>query len=122
MLYKSIEIGGKEYKCVLNASSAVMAERKLGKNPLNIVIDMANNTDQMPSLETLLVIFHASLQKYNHGISMDDVYDIYDEFIADGHEMADLIAIMVDIFEVSGFFKKQSEEEPKNAVKGVAKK
>lgn len=118
MLYKEFIIKDKEYKAVLNASASVQAEEKLGENPLNILIEISENENRIPELKKLLVILHASLQKYQHGITFADTYDLYDDFIEDGHQMADLIPIIVDIFEVSGYFKREEEDKPKNGSKG----
>lgn len=110
MLYKEFTIKDKEYKAVLNAAASVMAEEKLGENPLNVIAQVADS-NQLPELKKLLIILHASLQKYHHGISLNDTYDLYDEFIEDGHELAELIPIIIDIFEISGYFKKPDKEK-----------
>jgi len=51
------------------------------------------------------MILHASLQALEHNISLEDTYNIYDEFVDEGNSLLELIPIIVDIFKVSGFFK-----------------
>lgn len=115
MMYSIIKIGENEYKARLTAKSCVELEKKLGTNPINILMDIAN-ANKMPSVDTILVILHASLQAYNHNISLDETYFLYDRFIDDGHSMVDLIPIIIDIFKVSGLLPEEKEEdEVKNA-------
>jgi hypothetical protein len=57
-------------------------------------------------VEDIIMILHASLQALEHNISLDDTYAIYDEFVDEGNTLIELIPIIVEIFKVSGFFKK----------------
>lgn len=113
MLYTVINIGGIDYKARLTAKSCVDVEKKLGTNPLNVLGDIATS-GKMPKLETLMIILHASLQAYQHNITLDKTYEIYDEFINEGNTLMELVPIIMDIFKVSGFFKEE-EQEAKNA-------
>lgn len=115
MLYTTFTVKGNDYKCRLSAKACVDLERKMGTNPLNVFTKIAANSNAIPNLEDLIIILHASMQAYNHKITMDDVYGIYDEFVDEGNTMLDLIPIILEIFKVSGFFKEEeAEEEGKN--------
>lgn len=115
MLYTTFTVKENEYKCRLTAKACVDLEKRMGTNPLNIFTKIAQNSSTIPNLEDLIVILHASLQAYNHKISLDDVYEIYDAFVDEGNTMLDLVPIILDIFKVSGFFKEEEvEEEGKN--------
>ena len=115
MLYTTFTVKENEYKCRLTAKACVDLEKRMGTNPLNIFTKIAQNSNTIPNLEDLIVILHASLQAYNHKISLDDVYEIYDAFVDEGNTMLDLVPIILDIFKVSGFFKEEEvEEEGKN--------
>lgn len=115
MLYTTITIKDKEYKARINAKACVDLEKKLGTNPLNIFINMASGDNFiMPSLGSMLIILHAALQAYEHKITMDDVYDLYDDFVAEGHNLTDLVPIIVDIYKVSGLIPEEVETETKN--------
>ena len=50
----------------------------------------------------MVQILHAALQQYNHGITLNDAFDIFDEFLADGHTMMDFIPVILDVYRVSG--------------------
>lgn len=116
MLYTTITINNKEYKARITAKACVDLEKKLGTNPLNIFINMAEGDGlNLPSLGAMLTILHASLQAYEHKITIDDVYKIYDEFIEEGNNLTDLIPILIDIYKVSGFIPEEVEQETKNA-------
>ena len=112
MLFTNFVVGDKEYKCKLNTKSLVNLEKRLGMNPLNIFMNLSENN--LPKLEDMLIILHESLQSLEHGISMDDVYDIYYAFIEDGHNMLELMPIIIEIFKVSGLIPKDEEKKTKS--------
>lgn len=112
MLYTNFVVGDKEYKCKLNTKSLVNLEKRLGMNPLNIFMSLGENN--LPKLEDMLIILHESLQSLEHGISMDDVYDIYDSYIECGNTFVDFIPVIMDIYKTSGLIK----EDKKSTKKG----
>ena len=117
MLFHEVEINGKEYKLRLSARGIVKLERKLGGNPMNIF--MAVQENQLPSLEDTIIILHASMQKYHSGIKLEDVYDLYDEYIENGGTYMELIPILLAVFKVSGFFKEENEDNEEDGTKNV---
>ena len=117
MLFHIIKIGDTEYKCKINTNGLVSLERRLKGNPLNIFMTIGDENFTLPKIEDLLIIFHESLTTYQHGISMEDVYDIFDKYIEDGKTIVDFINEIVEIFNVSGLLpkeKKKSKSIPKN--------
>ena len=116
-MFEVLTVGNKEYKCKLTASAMVNLERKWGKNPVSIFIDMVDG-DELPKLEPLLEVVHASLQKFNHGIGWSDVLDLYDDFIDDGNSIRDLIQFCFRLFKEAGYISSQEEttgeDETKN--------
>lgn len=104
MLYTVLNVDGKEYKCRLTAKACVDLERRMGQNPLNVFTDI-QKTNELPKVEDIITILHASLQALEHNISLEDTYDIYDKFVDEGNTLLELIPIIVDVFKVSGFFK-----------------
>lgn len=113
MNYIDFEAGNKTYKLRLNTRNTVALEKQLGCNPLNIF----GNGETIPSITQMVAILHASLQQYNHGISLNDAYDIFDDYIADDHATTDFIVVILDIYKVSGLIPKDKKEseEGKNA-------
>lgn len=112
MNYTTLTIGEKEYKLRINTRAMCDLEKRIGRNLLDVILDMANN--KMPETCELVAILHASLQAYHHGIKFDDVYDIFDEYIADGHTYIEFIEVVSEIFEVSGIIQKEATEEGEN--------
>lgn len=99
MNYLNFEVGNENYKLRLNTRNIVALEKQLGCNPLNI---FGANYDTMPSITTMVYILHASLQQYNHGVSLNDAYDIFDKYIDEGKAATDFLMVILDIYKISG--------------------
>ena len=109
MLYVDFSAGNKDYKLRLNTRNVVALEKQLGCNPLTIF----GNGETMPTVTTLVQVLYASLQQYNHGITLNDAYDIFDEYLADGNTMTDFLPVLIEVYKVSGLIKKE-DASPKN--------
>lgn len=107
MLYVDFTAGNKDYKLRLNTRNIVMLEKQLGCNPIAIFGD----GDTLPTITTMVAVLNASLQQLNHGLTMNDAYDIYDDYIADGHSASDFIKVIIDIYKVSGLIPATDEAE-----------
>lgn len=112
MRYTEFKVGDKEYKLRLAANEMINIEKKINAN----VLDIFMKKEQIPTMEELLLVLHGSLQKFHHGISLSDVYKIYDDYVDEGGGFEELIEVIVDVFEVSGFFKKEDIEEGKKEI------
>lgn len=112
MMYTDFNAGNNSYKLRLNTRNTIMLEKQLGCNPLAIFgLDGA----QIPTVETMVHILYASLIQYNHGISLQDTYTIFDEWLEDGHVVTDFIPVILEIYKVSGIINPTAEiEEEKN--------
>jgi hypothetical protein len=98
MIYVDFSAGGKDYKLRLNTRSVIMLEKQIGCNPIAIFGD----GETIPTITTMVAILNASLQQYNHGITLNDAYDIYDAWLADGHTATDFIKVIIELYKVSG--------------------
>lgn len=116
MNFIDFEAGNKTYKLRLNTRNIVMLEKQLGSNPLNIFMD--GKAERIPTITEMVVILHASLQQYNHGITLNDAYDIFDEYLAEGRAATDFIPVILEIYRASGIIPKDKkaieETEEKN--------
>lgn len=111
MLYTEFEAGNKSYKLRLTTRNIVQLEKQLGCNPLMIF----GNGDKMPTVTEMVNILYCSLLQYNHGITLNDAYDIFDDYLADGHASTDFIQVILDVYRTSGIIAKEgNEEEEKN--------
>ena len=107
MLYVDFTAGNKDYKLRLSTRQTVSLEKQLGCNPLSIFGD----GETIPTITTMVYILYASLQQLNHGISLDDAFNIFDDYLADGHVVTDFIPVIVEIYKVSGIIKNTKETE-----------
>lgn len=110
MMYLDFTAGNKAYKLRLTTRGIVSLEKALGMNPLAIF----GSGDTIPTITTMVQILHAALQSMNHGITMNDAYDIFDEYIADGNSINDFILVIVELYKVSGLIKNSESIDQKN--------
>jgi hypothetical protein len=111
MNYINFEVGNEVYKLRLNTRNIITLEKTLGRNPLSIF----GNGDTVPTVTEMVAILHASLQQYNHGITMNDAYDIFDKYMDEGNSTIDFIPVILEIYKASGIIPKSVEDELKNA-------
>lgn len=103
MMYLDFHVGEKDYKLRLNTRTVVALEKQLGCNPLGIFGD----GDTIPTVTTMVTVLHAALQSLEHGITMDNAYDIFDAWLEDGHASVDFVHIILDLYKVSGIVPKE---------------
>lgn len=101
MMYVDFTAGNKDYKLRLNVRNTVALEKQLGGNPLTIFGDGS----ALPTVTQMVNILYCSLQQLNHGITLNDAYDIFDNWIADGNSATDFIPVILEIYKVSGLIK-----------------
>lgn len=106
MMYYDFKAGDKEYKLRLSTRAIVALEKSIGCNPLMIF----GNGDTVPTITVMVAVLHASLQQMNHGITLNDAYDIFDEYLADGNAPTDFIQVIIEIYQVSGLIPKENEK------------
>lgn len=107
MLYYELEVGNKTYKLRLNTRNIVSLEKLLNTNPLGVF----GAGDRIPTVTEMVYILHASLQQYEHGITLEDAYNIFDEYIEQGNTTTDFVTVIVEVYKASGIIKKTKAEE-----------
>ena len=107
MNYVEFSTGKNEYKLRLSTRAIVALEKQIGCNPLMIF----GVGDTVPTVTTMVYILHAALQQLQHNITVSDAYDIFDEWLADGHAMTDFIPVILDIYKHSGLINKEDTEK-----------
>jgi hypothetical protein len=106
-MYYDFEAGNKTYKLRINTRNIIQLEKALGCNPLGIFGD----GETVPTITVMVTVLHAALQQYHHGISANDAYDIFDDYIADGNTAIDFVNVILEIYKVSGLVPKEVETE-----------
>ena len=109
MNYIDFEAGNKSYKLRLNTRNTVALEKDIGCNPVSLFFDKKGN-ERIPTITEMVSVLHASLQQFNHGISMNDCFDIFDDFLADGHSTLEFVKVMMEIYQDAGLMPKPGEE------------
>lgn len=99
-----------EYKLVLEAQQIAELEEKFGgKNLMSVIGD---NSTGIPSLRTMMLVTQAAMTRFNHGLKLTDVYELYNKYIDAGGSMVDFYTdVYMQIFNVSGFFPKEQANE-----------
>jgi hypothetical protein len=112
MMYVDFNVKEDNYKLRLATRNIVALEKAIGCNPLGIF----GKGEDIPSVTTMVNILWFSLQKYHHGIQLTDAYNIFDDYLEE-HSMTDFIAVILDVYKVSGIIKDdRGAEDEKNAV------
>lgn len=106
MLYTIFTVGNTEYKLRLNTRNLISLEKQINRGALTIFGD----GDRVPSIAEMVAILHCSLQQYQHNITLNDAYEIFDKWVEEGNPITDFIAIIVDIYKVSGLFREEQEK------------
>ena len=106
MMYVDFTAGNKDYKLRLNTRNTVALEKQLGCNPLAIF----GEGDKLPTVTQMVNILYASMQQYNHGVSLNDAYDIFDAYLEE-HSATDFITVILEIYKVSGLVKADNTEK-----------
>lgn len=111
-MYIELIINGQSYKLRLTTRGSIALEKALGYNP--IALFLAIEQGEMPKLSDLLIMLQAMLQSFHHGITLDKTYDLFDEYVADGHNMFDLVPVFVEVFQQSGYMSAPGAEATEN--------
>ncbi|MGT2802994.1 hypothetical protein Javan253_0051 [Streptococcus phage Javan253] len=110
--YTTWTVNGEDYKLRLTTRQVCDIEEKLGVNLLKIFMPRPGEDFNLPALKVMLIIVHGALQKYHHGLKLDDVYDLFDDYVSDGFGQTELMMdVIMPLFEVSGFIPKDKTEE-----------
>lgn len=97
-MYYDFNAGDKAYKLRLDTRATVALEKALGCNPLSIF----GAGDRIPTVTEMVQVLHSSLQKFHHGITLNDAYSIFDNYLEDGNTATDFIVVIVEIYKASG--------------------
>lgn len=113
MMYIDFNAGGKQYKLRLNTRNTIGLEKALGGNPLEFFTKLKG--DDTPKVETMVTILYYSLKAYNENITIEETFNIFDTWLDEEENSIDgFIAIIVEIYKVSGLIKVKKSVAEKN--------
>lgn len=95
------------YRLRLDTSHAVEVEKILGKSLLTALNEA--------SLTSIVTILWGAMQKFNHSVSMQDVYKLYDRYVDCGGSITGIIEVIMKVLEYAGFTKEEPEEQEENS-------
>lgn len=107
MMYMDFTAGNKDYKLRLSIRNTVALEKQLDCNPIAIFGD----GDKLPTITQMVAILHAALQQYNHSISLNDAYEVFENWLEDGHTITDFIPVIIELYKVSGIIQNDKATE-----------
>lgn len=90
-----IKIKEKNYELRIKSRDAQELEKKLDKTIMEALTNMR--------VENLVLMLQYLLKNMQHGISLDDTYDIYDNYMEENTQY-DLVIDLIEGFKASGFF------------------
>lgn len=100
------EVQGNSYRMKLTTSAICELEDKFKTNIMNLIGDEKN----IPPLSNMLIIVHAAIKDYHHGIKLEDIKMLYDNYISEGGSLVSFfIDVFMPIYQVSGFFTESLE-------------
>lgn len=105
MMYFDFEAGNKAYKLRLTTKAIMALESKIGCNPM-MIFGLDSSNPRIPTVTEMVHILHNSLTHFHHGITLNDATNIFDEWIAEGHQPADFVQVINEIYFASGIFRK----------------
>ena len=106
------KVGENEYKLKLTSEPCLQLEKALGKS----VFAAMERMQEDGMMEVIINILFYALQAYNHGIQRKDVFAMYDKYLEDGNTLEDTFALITEVLETSGFFKKDQIEKAKQQI------
>lgn len=114
-MYTILKIKDNEYKLRLRTIDIINIERRLGKSLIDVFLNLGNalekdNMTFLP-LEDMAIILLEAMQKFNHSIKQDKVYDLIDEYLSEGNSLIELLPIIVDVLQTSGILGKNEKVE-----------
>lgn len=110
-------VGDEEYRLKLTTADIVRLESRYKKNLMAV---MGEDESGMPALAVMLDVTHAAMQKYQHGIKSEKLYEIFDKYLEEGGSQLEFyMSVYMEIFAVSGFFSKRLTDEMMDSMEGA---
>ena len=98
------------YKLRLTLIDVVQLERLLGESPLNILYKATQGYNF--NLEDLIMILYTALmQDGDKKYSIDDAYDIFDDYVENVGDVGSFFLVLLKLFEDMGFISQNNDED-----------
>ena len=108
-MFTEIEINGQVYKLRLRTIDIVQVEKRLGHNLMDMFMEIESN--KLPQLREMLIVLHGAMNTYNHGVKEQQLYELYDQWLEEGHTMFDLVPIVLELLQKGGIIPNMGEKQ-----------
>lgn len=107
--FETLTVCGKTYNLKLTGSEMAKLEAKLGS-------DLLTGMEKLTAVNTLAAYYYAAAKPFNDNITdIEDVYQLFDDYITDGGTYEQLQLKMMNIFVISGLLTQEAYNVMKNA-------
>lgn len=105
--YETLTVCGSEYKLKLTTANAVRLESELKT-------DLLRGMERLGEIGVLAKYYYYAAKSMNDNIDkIDDVYQLFDDYITDGGTYSQLQDLVVEIMLTSGILSKETYETTK---------
>jgi hypothetical protein len=105
--YETLTVCGSEIHLKITTANAVKLEEQLGT-------DLLSGLEKLAEVKTLAKYYFAAAVSLNDSInSIDDVYQLFDDYVNDGGEIDTLQKLMIEVLLVSGILSKETYDMQK---------
>ena len=101
--YETLMVGGSEYHFKITTANAVKLEEQIGT-------DLLNGLGKLAEIGTLAKYFFAAARLNDSIKKIDDVYQLFDDYLAQGGSYDELQALIIDVLVLSGILTEKSGE------------
>ena len=100
--YETLTVCGSEIHLKITTANAVTLEEQLGT-------DLLSGLEKLTEGKTLAKYYFAAAVSLNDSINtIDDIYQLFDDFVTDGGELDTLQKLMIDVLLLSGILSKEA--------------
>lgn len=106
--FEVLVVGGSEYNLKITTANAVKLEEQLGT-------DLLSGLEKIGEIKTLAKYYFAAAVINDSISGIDDVYQLFDDYIVGGGTYDELQRLMIEVLVTSGVMTKQVYEASKKA-------
>lgn len=105
--YETLMVGGSEIQLKITTANAVKLEEAIGS-------DLLSGLGKLAEVKTLAKYYYYAAVAFNDSItSIDDIYQLFDDYISDGGNYESLQTLIIDVLVQSGIMTKENSDQMK---------
>lgn len=108
-VYEILTVGGVDYNLKISTANAVQLETELKT-------DLLSGLENIVQITVLAQYYFAALKSQHDNINtINDVYDLFDEYVLEGHSIDELQQLIIEVLVTSGIMSREAHELSKKA-------